>query len=119
MLEPTYLSSADWQSVWQTAFKILKEPEDKISFQASLTVFSGDIPELDKIYPYETYGFYFSTTNTGFFHGACLGRTYYSVSPLNDPRSFLFDVKKHFPEYGDFLEKNYKPIFRSLIPIQE
>lgn len=117
MLEPTYLSSVDWQSVWQTSFKILKEPEDKISFQTSLTIFSGDIPELDKIYPYETYGFYFSATNTGFFHGACLGRTYYSVNPLNDPRSFLLDVKKYFPEYGDFLEKNYKPIFRSLIPI--
>ena len=118
MLEPIYLSSADWQTVWKTSFKILKEPEDKVKFQTCLTVFAGDIPELDAVYPYEVYGFYFSTVDS-FFFGACLGKTYFSASPMSDPRSFLLDVKKHFPEYGDFLEKHYKTIFRSLIPIQE
>lgn len=117
MLEPVYLSSADWESVSGTSFKVLKEPEDKINFQTSLNIFAGDIPELDKLYPYERYGFYFSSSKEGFFFGVCLGNTYYSVIPLNDPRSFLNDVKKSFPEYGEFLEKNYKPIFRSLIPI--
>lgn len=117
MLEPIYLNSADWLSVFTTSFKILKEREDGIIFQTSLSIWRGDIPELDLIYSYPQYGFYFSSQSNGSFFGACLGKTYYSQSPLSDPRSFLGEVKLRFPEYGQHLEKNYKSFFPSLIPI--
>ena len=117
MLEPIYLTSADWLSIFTTSFKILKEREDGVIFQTSLSIWRGDIPELDLIYPYSQYGFYFSASNNGSFYGACLGKTYYHQVPLSDPRSFLAEVKSKFPEYGQFLEKNYKQFFPSLIPI--
>ena len=112
MLEPTYLTLEEWDSIRGTCFKILKEEDEKVLFQISFMVNRGDIPELDPIYPYPTYGFYFSATKSGFYFGACLGKTFYSSDTLSNSKDFLSYVKLKFPEYGFFLEKNYKSMFR-------
>ena len=111
MLEPTYLTLSEWDSAKGTFFKVLKEEDEKVLFQTSLMVNSGDIPELDSIYPYPTYGFHFFATKSGFYFGACIGRVFYSTDALSNSKEFLTHVKKCFPEYGLFLDKNYKSMF--------
>lgn len=112
MLDPIYLTLEEWDSVRETSFKILKEEGEKVLFQTSLVVNRGDIPQLDSTYPYPSYGFYFSSTKSGFYFGACLGKTFYSSDTISNSKEFLSYVKLKFPEYGYFLEKNYKSMFR-------
>lgn len=114
MLEPIYLTTDNWYSLWgKTYFKVLKEPESIVVFQTSLIVWRGEVPELDCISQNPSFGFYFSITKDRQYFGACLGDVFYQQSS-KDPAGFLKSVKKSFPEYGNFLESNYKENFKQL-----
>ncbi len=114
MINPIMLTLNSWQSHQTNCFKILAGPESGIIFQTSLILSKGRLIDHNISYDYPTYGFYFSATDKRFFFGACLGRTYYKNDVLKDQTDFLSDVKKSFPEYGKFLESNYKSIFKTL-----
>lgn len=114
MLEPKILNTQEWAGTNASSFKILKESEDVVLFQTSLILFKGDIPELDAIHPHDSYGFYFSIWSNGGFFGATPDGTFYHFS--EEPASVLKSIKKHFPEYGNYLTDNYKKYFSSRIP---
>ena len=115
MLEPKLLTSQEWGGTKTSSFKIIKEPEDIILFQTSLIVFRGDIPELDLIYPHDSYGFYFSIWSNGGFFGATPDGCFFHQSG-EEPMAVLKSIKKCFPEYGSYLTDNYKQYFSSRIP---
>ena len=114
MISPIYLSLDNWKSQQKDCFKILQSPENGIIFQASLILSRDQVVDPATAYDYPIYGFHFFATDKRFFFGACLGRTYYNTDVLKDQSTFLSDVKRTFPEYGKFLESNYKSIFKTL-----
>lgn len=114
MIEPIFLSTDDWYSLWgKTYFKVLKKPESSVVFQTSLIIWRGEFPELDSISKDPAFGFYFSVTSGGQYFGATTGEVFYHQS-FKDPAGFLKSVKKKFPEYGFYLESNYKQHFKQL-----
>jgi len=114
MLEPKLLNTQEWGGTDTSSFKILKEPENIVLFQTSLIIFRGDIPELDEIHPHGSYGFYFSIWSNGGFFGATPDGTFYHFN--HEGASVLKSIKKHFPEYGSYLNDNYKKSFSFQAP---
>lgn len=114
MISPIYLSLDEWKSQQTDCFKILQAPENGIIFQTTLILSKDQVADPVTAYDYPTYGFHFFATDKRFFFGACLGRTYYNIDNFKDQSAFLSDVKRTFPEYGKFLESNYKSIFKTL-----